>query len=284
MHARRFCYFSVLLSLFASPVAYSQTAEENRAATPAVTGPAVGQGARGRTEEGRLIANRVNNFRHRHGRRPLAVNPELEKTAEYFARFMARTDTYGHTADGRRPAQRALQRGYEYCIVAENIATLYNSAGFTREELARQLFRGWKRSPGHRQNMLDPAVVDTGIAVAQSDQTGRYYAVQMFGRPQAQAIEFQISNHTHVPVAYEVGGRTFPLPPRATRTHQRCRPASLAFHWPGAQQHTTLQPDNGTRYTIVRKDSHEFRVKADEGAHVARAESDHRRFVHAITP
>ncbi len=34
-----------------------------------------------------------------------------------------------------------------------------------------------------RKNMLAPEVTETGVAVARSGKTGRYYAVQMFGRP-----------------------------------------------------------------------------------------------------
>lgn len=274
-HARRvFCPFA-LLWLFASAIAYSQTVEEQETATilPSTARPATSENAHTLTEESRLVVNYVNAFRRHHGRQPLAVNPSLEKAARYFARFMARTDTYGHTADGRRPAGRARRRGYEYCIVSENIATLYRSTGFSPKELARQLVRGWKRSPGHRQNMLDPDVVDTGVAVAQSDRTGHYYAVQMFGRPQAQAVEFRVSNQTSAPVAYEIGGRTFSLPPRHTRMHHRCRPAELAFRWPGARGGTTVRPHDGIRYTIVREESGEFGVKKDYGTRGAVARS-----------
>jgi uncharacterized protein YkwD len=41
---------------------------------------------------------------------------------------------------------------------------------------------GWKRSPGHRRNLLAREATQTGVAVARSDQ-GYYYAVQLFGRP-----------------------------------------------------------------------------------------------------
>ena len=256
----------VLFWLLTSTLAYSQTSEENETTTILLPSakPTTSANTRGLREESRGIVRQVNNFRQQHDYPPLAINPALERTAKYFARFMARTDTYGHTADGHRPAERARQRGYEFCIVSENIATLYDSTGLTSEELTQQLFRGWKRSPEHKKNMLDPDVVDTGIAVAQSDQTGHYYGVQMFGRPQAKVIEVQVRNHTNAFITYELGKRTFPLPPQYTRMHQRCRLAELAFHWPGAQGDTTIQAHNGARYTIVSKDSEKFTVKKDE--------------------
>lgn len=267
MFPQIFRYFFVLLWLFASTCAYSQTIEENETATllpPAVRPATTSEDEPRLTEESRRIVTQVNNFRRQHGLQPLTVNPLLEKTAKYFAHFMARTDTYGHTADGSSPAERARQRGYKFCIVSENIATRYDSAGFTHAELAQELFRGWKRSPAHRKNMLDADVVDTGLAIAQSDQTGHYYGVQMFGRPRAEAIEFHISNHTNARIIYELGERSFPLPPRYTRLHQRCRLTELAFHWPDAQHDTAIQPHNDVQYTVVRRNAEKFRVTKDE--------------------
>ena len=86
-------------------------------------------------------------------------------TAQAFADYMARTDRYGHTADGNQPSDRAKARGYDYCIVLENIAYAFNSEGFTGEKLAGQFVTGWQNSPGHRRNMLDPDVTETGVAV-----------------------------------------------------------------------------------------------------------------------
>ena len=109
--------------------------------------------------------------------------------------------------------------------------------------------------------MLGPDVTETGVAVAQSKQTGYVYAVQMFGRPRSKRIEFQITNRSNAVIAYALGGRTLPLPPRHTRTHQRCRSAELTFQWPDKQEDTTVYPNNGDRYTIVREDAEQFRIK-----------------------
>src|SRR5207253_2501467 len=123
-------------------------------------------------------------------------NRALADTARDFAEFMARTDRYGHEADGQQPSQRATAHGYGYCMVAENIAFQYSSAGFRSGELARRFVEGWKQSPGHRHNMLEPDATETGVAVAQSPKSGRYYAVQMFGRPQALRVAFRIANRS----------------------------------------------------------------------------------------
>jgi uncharacterized protein YkwD len=206
------------------------------------------------------IVEQTNEFRHAEGHPKVDVDPKLEKTAQYFADYMARTDKYGHTADGNRPADRAKKHGYDYCIVSENIAYQYNSAGFTTRDLPAEFFKGWKHSPGHRKNMLDADVSETGVAVARSEETGYYYAVQMFGRPKSQAIEFQITNQSDATVAYNIGERVFPLPPRLTRTHQRCRPAQVTFRWPGAEgEARTVQPSNGD-HLIVARENGTFRL------------------------
>jgi uncharacterized protein YkwD len=116
----------------------------------------------------------------------VTANPVLARTVRDFVDFMARTDRYGHEADGKQPADRARGHGYDYCLVSENIAYQYNSAGFRTAALARDFVEGWKHSPQHRKNMLEPAATQTAVAVARSEKSGRYYAVQMFGRPKSE--------------------------------------------------------------------------------------------------
>jgi uncharacterized protein YkwD len=208
----------------------------------------------------RLIS-RTNAFRQEEGRPPVAPNPQLAAAAHDFAAFMARTGQLSHTVDGQTPEARAKARGYDPCLIAENIASQDNPAGFTTEAMAEGFFRGWQHSPDHRKNLLDPAATETGVGVAQSQQTGAYYAVQLFGRPMSQAIPFQLTNHTDAPITYAVDGQSFPLPPRTTRTHHQCRPPEVIFHWPGAREQKTVHPNHGDRYTIVRGDDGAFRVE-----------------------
>jgi uncharacterized protein YkwD len=210
-----------------------------------------------------MIVDKTNEFRKSEGRAAVTINPKLEETARYFAGFMARTDKYGHTADGNRPSDRARQHGYEYCIIAENIAYEYDSRGFTTERLATGFFEGWKHSPHHRKNMLDPDVIETGVAVAQSPDTGYYYAVQMFGRPRSDRIEFQIANRSGETIRYQLGDKTFPLPPRYTRTHQRCRPGDLTFRWPDdvKEDPKTVRPHTGDRFVVERTAAGKFEVE-----------------------
>jgi uncharacterized protein YkwD len=203
-------------------------------------------------EAAKLIIDQTNAFRKQEGQAPLSINPKLTDAARYFAGYMARTGKYGHTADDQRPADRATKHGYESCILAENIAYQYHSLGFTTADLAQQFFEGWKNSPGHRKNMLDADVTETAVVLAQDAGSGYYYAVQLFGRPKSQSIQFQIANQTDATVEYQVGSQTFPLPPGYIRTHQRCRPAELKLPSPeGKDGAAGLRPASGDRYAIV---------------------------------
>ncbi|MGH8071200.1 MAG: CAP domain-containing protein [Candidatus Entotheonellia bacterium] len=261
----------LILACFLMPRGvYGQTAEEGDA--EAIQAPAKspqGKEAPDLSELAKLIIRRTNELRQEEGRQTVEVNPKHTETAQYFANYMARTNKYGHTADGNRPAERVKKHAYDYCILSENIAYQHSSTGFTTDALAQELFEGWTHSPGHRKNMLNADVTETGVAVAQSEETGYYYAVQLFGRPSSKRIEFQIVNHSDAIIQYEIGTRTFSLPPRYTRTHQRCGPTELTLQWPDGpdmapkQESKTVQPNNGERYTIIQKESGELSVRRE---------------------
>jgi uncharacterized protein YkwD len=207
------------------------------------------------------IINLTNGRRQAEGLQPVRPNPDLMKAAQDFAGFMARTDQFGHTADGSSPAERAERHGYDACTISENIAYEYSPAEFLSEELAREFFQGWEHSADHRKNMLDPDVTEAGVAVARSERTGYNYAVQLFGRPTAEMLEFQITNETDTLISYTLGGQTFPLPPRSTRTHQRCQPDEITFQWPGTQEQTTVQARRGGHYAVVRDGNGRFTLR-----------------------
>lgn len=185
------------------------------------------------------------------------------EAARYFAEYMARTGQFSHDADGMVPATRAQKHGYDYCIVSENIANRYSSGGATTRDLAQGFVEGWKKSSGHRKNMLDPDVTETGAAVARGVKPGDYYAVQMFGRPSSRAIKFSIANQTNVAIRYRIESRIYSLAPRQTRTHAHCRSEELRFDWPHGQQDNTIAPKDGERLAIVRSDSGGFSVKPE---------------------
>ncbi len=192
----------------------------------------------------------ANAFRQAQGRAQLAPNPRLEAAAAEFAAYMARTDLYSHEADGRQPAQRAEAQGYDWCLVAENLAYMMSSRGFATDELAQRLVQGWIDSPGHRHNLLEPGATETGVAIAHSAGTDRYYAVQMFGRPAAMRVRFALSNRIDQSVRYQLGEKTWSLGPGVTREHEQCETPELRISLPGQARALTLQPGDGARLRI----------------------------------
>jgi uncharacterized protein YkwD len=201
----------------------------------------------------RGLVDQTNAFREREKQPRLTVNPKLAATAQEFADYMAATNRYGHTADGDNPGGRANKHEYDFSLISENIAYAFNSTGFTVETLDKQFMEAWEHSPGHRKNMLDPDVSETGMAVARSEKTGYYYAVQMFARPKSKNIQVEIANKTETTILYRLADQKFELPPLYTRRHEQGRPTELTVELPAKEkpQTKTFKVDGKMRFRVV---------------------------------
>lgn len=175
------------------------------------------------------VVQMTNDFRAAQGRSAVKRNATLDKVARSFARYLARSGKFSHTADGRKPAERARSGGYAFCQIAENLALNLDSRGFATRQLARQAINGWKNSPGHRRNMLARHVTEIGVGIAKAPGEPKYLSVQLFGRPQALSYSYTIRNQTEEAVTYAVNGKSNTLTPRTIVTHTTCRPHSIRF-------------------------------------------------------
>ena len=191
----------------------------------------------------------TNEFRVQSGLQALEPEARLTDAARYFAGYLASTGKLDHDADGTMPAERVKKRGYSYCMIAENLASEYSSAGFTADALARNLLQGWRQSPTHRENMLLPDITQIGVGVARSTKDGEYFAVQVFARPMAAMLKFRVTNRSNATVRYEFRKRTVTLGPRQSRAHESC--ASSELHLDTGGQDAALRPRDGGRYAIV---------------------------------
>lgn len=200
----------------------------------------------------RSLLQRTNALRAASGWTALHSEPRLAAAATRFASYMAETDRYGHEVDGRQPPERAKAQGYDHCLTAENIAYASSTRGFQAEELAQRLFDGWVNSPPHRRNLLDGDMTEVGMAVAQSPRSGRYYAVQLFGRPRSLVVRITLANRSRDTVHYELGGERYELKPNVVRTHDRCRRALLALTADGLDELSAkpIAVTPGARYRI----------------------------------
>ena len=131
------------------------------------------------------VLTAINAARAKAGCGPLRLNGKLAAAAKSHARAMAEQNFFGHAGkDGSRFSSRIRRQGYDYRAAAENIAAGQKSAG--------QVVASWMKSSGHRRNILDCRMKETGIAlVYQADDRPirgnpaplRYYWVQVFAAP-----------------------------------------------------------------------------------------------------
>lgn len=131
------------------------------------------------------VLSEVNSARAKAGCGPLRLNGKLTAAAKGHAKAMAEQNFFGHAGkDGARFTSRLQRQGYSYRSAAENIAAGQKSAG--------QVVASWLKSAGHRRNILNCRMTETGIAlVYQADDRPirgnpaplRYYWVQVFAAP-----------------------------------------------------------------------------------------------------
>ncbi len=122
------------------------------------------------------IFNLINAERRHQGLPALAYNAQLDKMAKIQAENMAHFQKMAHVIpEASLPtlSDRARYAAYPFGRLAENVALGYPDA--------ETVVQGWMTSRGHRANILNSGVVETGIGIARSSAGGLYYC-QVFGR------------------------------------------------------------------------------------------------------
>jgi uncharacterized protein YkwD len=125
--------------------------------------------------EGRIL-DLINAERRRQSLPRLVFNEQLDQMAQIQAQNMAHFQKMAHVIpEASLPtlADRARYVAYPFGRLAENVALGYPDA--------ETVVEGWMTSKGHRANILNSNLVETGIAMARSSAGGLYYC-QVFGR------------------------------------------------------------------------------------------------------
>ncbi len=138
--------------------------------------PASSPASRRATSTVSRIFDLINAERRHQGLPALAYNSQLDEMAKIQAQNMARFQKMAHVIPGANLptlADRARYVAYPFGRLAENVALGYPDA--------ETVVNGWMTSKGHRANILNAEVVETGIAIARSSSGGLYYC-QVFGR------------------------------------------------------------------------------------------------------
>jgi uncharacterized protein YkwD len=107
------------------------------------------------SEHTHQLARAINEYRQQHGLGPLALDEDLNLLAAEHSRAMATRQQLSH--DGFRA--RMERTGKRLCV--ENVARNFPTAA--------ALLDGWRNSPAHHRNLLEPGVSAMGLAV-----TARY--------------------------------------------------------------------------------------------------------------
>ena len=106
----------------------------------------------------------INEYRKKHGLKPLQLSPGLTKAAKMHSRDLARWDRISHYgSDGSNPWDRVKRAGYNARVAAENVGT--GQASFD------EVMQGWKASPSHNKNLLMAEAKHMGIALVHDPNT-----------------------------------------------------------------------------------------------------------------
>jgi len=213
------------------------------------------------------IIERTNAFRAQHGLGRVTTNAQLTAAARAYAKKLAAHGELTHTLNGTTASGRARGAGYSYCQIAENLATIYDSTGFTAREYARRAVTGWEGSPGHRKNMLMPHVTEIGVGVVRGPTNDpRYVTVQLFGRPQSAQYRFKIKNSSRATIPFRFGDKDDEIEPRYTITIGACTPGPITFRMKNTSPSTArFEPRDGQLYTLEPTPEGGVSVKVTDG-------------------
>jgi uncharacterized protein YkwD len=152
------------------------------------------------------ILRMTNEFRKSQKRPPLKVNKVLAETAQKHAANMARQDRYGddgkngHVLDGKGMKDRVGASGYKGAGWGENVGRTSESP-----RKVRVMMNAWKKSAGHRKNLLSPSWDETGVGTARS-RTGQWYFCHLFGRTAAPVTKLSVTLENQTEAAIDVRG------------------------------------------------------------------------------
>jgi Cysteine-rich secretory protein family len=176
------------------------------------------------------IVEMTNAFRAENALGLVRSNSKLAAAARSYASYLARTEKFSHTADGREAGARVSAAGYQWCRVGENLALHADSRGFRARDLAAKSVEGWINSAPHRENLMAPHVTEIGVGVARAPgKDPRFISVQLFARPKALEATFQISNLSGNSVRYSVDGESHEVKSSFSVRHTSCSSGALSL-------------------------------------------------------
>ena len=117
----------------------------------------------GKPVDAAAAASLLTDYRVARGLSPLSVDEQLNRIAQDQANAMAKADTLSHEVGGRNFMTRMKASGYNASKAVENVRAGYHTLA--------EAFSGWRDSPSHNKNMLEPGVTRMGIATANAPKS-----------------------------------------------------------------------------------------------------------------
>jgi uncharacterized protein YkwD len=155
------------LALFALSIAIGPLAIDRALAQQFAVNP---------TEMQILISSMTNRYRKANGLGELKLGSEMAPIAQEYAEFLARTNTMGHTTDGRDPAQRVADHGIKNCGVWENVFEYWSAPSIAPLEMvAGEAIESWRQSHVHRENLLRAQATHVLVGAAGWTHDGKNY-------------------------------------------------------------------------------------------------------------
>lgn len=189
----------------------------------------------------------INSYRAANGLGALVSSPALNRAAAWHAADMLANGYFAHTEpSGRGFSQRLTDCDYPTGgYRAENIA-----AGFSS---AQAVFDGWRNSPGHNANMLNPNLRTIGVGKAGTYWTTDFGSLIDGSEPAPPQVSTPLptSAPTDVPAPSQplrnpptAAPTDIPVPPTATNTTPASPPAAAATDVPAEATAVTRAPLN----------------------------------------
>jgi uncharacterized protein YkwD len=144
-------------------------------------------------EAAELFTQKLNNYRKILRAKELQHHEHIWLMALNHCLWMRENKNLSHSEKkgskyftGTSPSQRLafVDAGMKYSTIGENVAYLelleeeINDSENLPEKLAHDFFAIWKKSPGHRKNMVDKSYAFHGTVILKSGR--RFYAVHVF--------------------------------------------------------------------------------------------------------
>lgn len=131
------------------------------------------------------IFDYINNFRVENGLPKLTWNDDIADITEEHSRKMHDSSELNHFIQGKGPEDRLNDAGIKWSCYVENVA--YNKG---QSDKAKAAFESWKKSDGHRKNMLDTCVTEGAIGYTGCEMMGHYFTFMAF-KPASEYVDKQ---------------------------------------------------------------------------------------------